>query len=208
MLRYSTTIEGLLLFLFIPFVLVLFLRQPIGPAASLALGLAVMFGHRHVAAPWARRHAAERCAWCAGPSGVTSVPVDVAARRSSWRLTACSEAHAWRTRQFLSVLRRFRVPIAVGIFAPLLLLLAGTVAEAIGRGFLSHADNALQFRVIVGATVVLASIASDGVRQPDEMLSCPFPLHNLVLLGIRQTLWVFRLVGVWWLIDATWRWFG
>ena len=28
-----------------------------------------------------------------------------------------------------------------------------------------------------------------------------FPVHNLFLLGVRNTLWVFRLVGLWWLVS-------
>jgi hypothetical protein len=27
----------------------------------------------------------------------------------------------------------------------------------------------------------------------------------LALLGIGRTLWVFRLVGAWWIADAVWR---
>jgi len=27
----------------------------------------------------------------------------------------------------------------------------------------------------------------------------PFPVHNFFLLGIRNLLWVFRLIGLWWL---------
>ena len=32
-----------------------------------------------------------------------------------------------------------------------------------------------------------------------------FPVHNLFLLGIGNTMWVFRLVGIWWLADGAWR---
>jgi hypothetical protein len=38
--------------------------------------------------------------------------------------------------------------------------------------------------------------------MPAAKLACPFPLHNFFLLGIRNTLWVFRLVGAWWLVDG------
>ena len=29
--------------------------------------------------------------------------------------------------------------------------------------------------------------------------------HNLFLIGIRNTLWVFRIVGGWWLLAAAWH---
>jgi hypothetical protein len=28
----------------------------------------------------------------------------------------------------------------------------------------------------------------------------PFPAHNLFLLGVRNLLWIFRLVGAWWIV--------
>jgi hypothetical protein len=33
-------------------------------------------------------------------------------------------------------------------------------------------------------------------------------LHNFLLLGIRQTLWIFRIVGAWWIVDGVRRIFG
>src|SRR5512142_16286 len=58
------TIHGALLFLFIPLVLFLYVRQPFGPAASVLVGLVLMFGPRFLAAPWMARHSTERCLWC------------------------------------------------------------------------------------------------------------------------------------------------
>jgi hypothetical protein len=213
------TVQGILLFLFIPLVLALFLRQPFGPGLSVMLGLLLMFGHRPVAAPWARRHAGERCAWCGARAGsgerrsdesdeasadgtCRPMPLSVHAGGETWRLVACSEAHRSHVERFLSLLQRWRLPIAGGIFVPLALLLAGSLARAAGFTFLSHDANALQFRVSVALTVVSASVGYLLVLRPDERLRCPFPLHNLLLLGIRQTLWVFRAVGAWWIVDG------
>jgi hypothetical protein len=66
---------------------------------------------------------------------------------------------------------------------------------------LAHGANALQFRVFVAATVVFVSFAYRA-SAPAEHPRSPFPVHNLFLLGIRNTLWVFRIVGGWWLLDA------
>ena len=30
-------------------------------------------------------------------------------------------------------------------------------------------------------------------------LLVPFPAHNFFLLGVRNLLWIFRLVGIWWI---------
>jgi hypothetical protein len=117
-------------------------------------------------------------------------------------MSACGDEHRLRIGRFLTFLERFRVPLGLGIFVPLLLLLGGSLARALGQPLLPHELNALQFRTVVALTVVGVSVAYMAVSSPVEPLACPFPLHNLFLLGIGNTLWVFRLVGAWWLVDA------
>ena len=198
--------QGILLFAFIPLVLFLFLRQPLGPGASLALGLAVMLGHRFVAAPWMARHARLRCLWCARRSD-PACSLEVRAGGRLWAMAACGEEHRLRTGRFLTFLDRLRVPIALGIFIPLALLLGGSLSSSLGHPLMSHELNALQFRVAVATTVVAASVGYLAIRSPAGELACPFPLHNLFLIGIGNTLWVFRLVGTWWLVDGLLRMF-
>ena len=82
---------------------------------------------------------------------------------------------------------------------PLAVLVVTAFARSLDRPVISHGAAALQFRLVVALVVVVASIAYRSVDAPDAELASPFPLHNLLLLGIRQTLWVFRLVGAWWL---------
>jgi hypothetical protein len=198
--------QGILLFLLVPLVLYLFLRQPLGPGWSVALGLGVMFGHRLVAQPWMAKFADVRCLWCGRVGATEAVPVVAGGR--TWQMRACSDRHAASTRRFLAFVFRFRVPVALGIFVPLLWLIAASFAAAAGHPLLPHATNALLFRVIVAATVVLASLAPvlpDSLGDRETPARCPFPLHNLFLLGVGNTLWVFRVVGAWWLVDALLR---
>lgn len=195
-------LQGAALFAFVPLVLWLFLVQPAGPGWSLALGLAIMAGHRLVAAPWAARHAARRCLWC-GRTRDLGAGVAVASAARTTLFAVCGEAHGRRARQFLGFVEQHRAAVAAGIFAPLALLLGGTLLRALGLEALPHAANASQFRVIVAATVVLVSLAYRG-SPPAAAARSVFPVHNLFLLGIRNTLWVFRLVGGWWLLSAGW----
>lgn len=201
------TLQGAALFLFIPLVLFLLLRQPLGPGLSVAAGVAIMAGHRFLAAPWMAKFADVRCLWC-GRVGVHS-HFEVLAGGRCWTMSACSEEHAGAVARFLRFLQRFRAPIAAGIFLPLAWLLVASLASAAGWPLLPHDTNALGFRVVVAATVVGAAsipFASAGWKPaPPGPLRCPFPLHNLFLLGIRNVLWVFRIVGVWWLVDGAWR---
>jgi hypothetical protein len=213
------TLQGAALFLFIPLVLFLFLGQPIGPGWSVAVGVAIMLGHRVVAAPWMAKFADVRCLWC-GRVGV-SVPIPVTAQGRTWAMNACGEAHAARLSRFLTFVYRYRAAIGAGIFLPLAWLLVASLAAAFGRPLLTHDTNASIFRVVVAATVVSAATvpfavaggtpappgAVAGGTPAPRALHCPFPLHNLFLLGIGNTLWVFRLVGAWWLADGAWRLF-
>jgi hypothetical protein len=197
--------QGLLIFLFIPLVLFLLIRQPAGPGWSVAVGLAIMFGHRYLAVPWMAKFADVRCLWCGRVGAGRTLPVIASGRE--WQMTACSESHATLVARFLGFLFRFRALIGLGIFLPLAWLILASLAAAAGWPLLPHATNALLFRVVVAATVVSASIipfvlAPSGPQRP---LRCPFPLHNLFLLGIRNVLWVFRIVGAWWLIDGVLR---
>jgi hypothetical protein len=145
------------------------------------------------------RHATERCLWC-GRFGRFGETFTVLAGGHEHVVAACRPAHRDDAARFLTFIARWRIPIAIGIFVPLVVLIAGSLAQAAGHPFLAHDWNAWQFRTIVALTVVATSVAYRPVQQPAEPLRSPFPLHNLFLLGIRNTLWVFRLVGAWWLV--------
>jgi hypothetical protein len=189
---------GLGLFVFIPLVLFLLLQQPLGPGLSLFLGLSLMAGHRFAAAPWAFRHSTDRCLWC-GRAGVTGEALEVFSSGRQWSLTTCSPDHRREASRFLSHVQRYRSAIGLGIFVPLAALLIGTLGAAFGQCWVEHDTLALTFRTLVAATVLLVSLTyyATPIKEP---LCFPFPLHNLCLLGIGKTLWVFRAVGGVWLL--------
>ena len=196
-------LQGLAFFAFIPLVLWLFLAQPLGPGRSALLGLAIMVGHRAAAAPWCARHARQRCLWCGRP-GRPAAELPVASGTRTTLFAACSDAHYRLARQFFGFVARHRVAIGIGIFAPLAALLGGTASRALGFDAPPHGLFALQFRVIVAATVVGVSIAYRRC-PPAAAPRSAFPVHNLFLLGVGNTLWVFRGVGAWWLLAAAWQ---
>jgi len=204
------TLQGFLLFLFVPLVLFLFLRQPLGPGWSVALGVAIMLGHRVVAAPWAAKFADVRCLWCGRIGVSTSLPVESQGR--VWSMHACSPAHAAGATRFFDFTHRWRALVAAGILMPLAWLLLASASAALGWPLTSHETDALVFRVVVATTVVSAAVLpfvgrSGRRRDPAEPLRSPFPIHNLFLLGIRNTLWIFRVVGGWWIADGLRRLF-
>src|SRR3954447_3832933 len=62
--RFVIYATGVVLFLFIPLVLFLFVRHPAPLGVSLGAGVLLMVGHRLLARPYMARAAAVKCLWC------------------------------------------------------------------------------------------------------------------------------------------------
>ncbi|MEP7009156.1 MAG: hypothetical protein ABJC13_02430 [Acidobacteriota bacterium] len=192
---------GLFLFLFIPLVLFLFVRHPRPIGASLAAGLVLIVAHRAVARPWAARVRGAKCLWCNRmlPPGAAATPaVDLELNAGTERLAArtCPE-HRLPAAKFFSWLDRAKAPLRLGIFLPLLGLLAALAAAAFGYGEKLPLATAI-FQLVVGLTVNIGAWGYLGQAERAP-LSVPFPAHNFFLLGVRTLLWIFRGVGIWWI---------
>jgi hypothetical protein len=193
---------GVLLFLFIPLVLVLYLRMPLGPAASLGLGVAIMIGHRFVARPWFLAHLADRCFWCGAPRAGAASPFSSKGEAIAAR--ACGEDHAGRILAFARLVARARLPLAILILVPVAAYLVNGLASVAGLPSVGWEAARWGFKVPIAAAVVTLSFAWPAGRRLTSPPAVDFPVHNLFLLGIGNTLWVFRVVGLWWLVEAAW----
>jgi len=190
-------LTGILLFLFIPLVLFLFVRHPEPVGVSLVAGVALMLGHRFLARPYMDRALPLKCIWC--NRVLSEAPADGLALRSGSRVlhARCCAGHRRPAAKFFTFLHAWRWPLRLGIFVPLLFLLIALAASAAGQ----RAPVALAtswFQLVVGITVNAAAFGYLAAGE-QATLSVPFPAHNFFLLGIRNLLWVFRLVGLWWL---------
>ena len=183
----------MLLFLFIPLVLFLYVRHPEPIWASLVAGVALMMGHRLLARPYMERVLPAKCAWCnrvLPPEGGETLDLgEIQAR--------CCPGHRTPAARFFAFLDSWRWVLRVGIFVPLLLLLATLAAAAFGREAPVEEVTAL-FKLAIGITVNLAAFGY-LFAQDRSPAAVPFPAHNFFLLGVRNLLWVFRLVGIWWI---------
>ena len=188
---------GVLLFLFIPLVLFLFVRHPQPVGASLAAGVVLMLGHRFLARPYMARALTLKCVWC--NRVLSDAPSEALELRSgAVALQArCCAGHRRPAAKFFSFLQTWRWPLRLGIFVPLLFLLTALAASAAGQPAPVPLATAW-FQLVVAVTVNVAAFGylAAGEQAP---LAVPFPVHNFFLLGIRNLLWVFRLVGLWWL---------
>ncbi|HKV07067.1 MAG TPA: hypothetical protein VJ725_02950 [Thermoanaerobaculia bacterium] len=192
-LVYAT---GVLLFLFIPLVLFLFVRHPEPVGVSLLAGVVLMVGHRLIARPYMARVLPVKCVWCNRvlPPGSETLPLQSGGRTLEAR---CCPTHRKPAAKFFSFLHAWRWPLRLGIFIPLLFLLISLATSALGQP--APVDLATTwFKLIVGLTVNLAAFGYLAATER-EPLAVPFPVHNFFLLGVRNLLWVFRLVGIWWI---------
>jgi hypothetical protein len=191
---------GILLFLFIPVVLFLFVRHPEPIAASLTAGVVLMMGHRLLARPYMERVLPVKCAWCnrvpPAHRGETGETLEL---RSGERViqARCCPDHLRPAAKFFAFLDSWRWVLRAGIFLPLLLLLVTLAAAAFGVEPPVEEVTAF-FKLTVGLTVNLAAFGYLFV-QGRSPAAVPFPAHNFFLLGVRNLLWVFRLIGIWWI---------
>ena len=50
-----------------------------------------------------------------------------------------------------------------------------------------------------GKTQAELARAMGKAAREHAPVEVPFPVHNFFLLGVRNLLWIFRLVGIWWI---------
>jgi hypothetical protein len=157
---------------------------------------------------------ARRPARADAPAGEgPGIEVDEPFGRTSWR--ACGAAHASAlTRTLGWAAERSRL-LAFGILGTLAIFLALAAGAALGRpAWLRTADAVAFFRLGVALTVLpLGWIAPErrparprGLApesRPEAPASrLPFPVHIQALLGTVWVVWLFRLVGLGWLVAA------
>lgn len=192
-------ILGILLFLFIPVVLYLYVRHPEPVGLSLGAGVILMVGHRRLARPYMRRALPWKCIWCNRvlPEGEGET-LELRAGAETLPARCCVEHRGTAARAF-TFLQTWRWPLRLGIFVPLLALLVALAAAAFGREIVPLPAVTAFFQLMIGVTVNLAAFGSLLVRAEPSTVGVPFPVHNFFLLGVRALFWVFRLVGIWWI---------
>jgi hypothetical protein len=199
----SDRLSGFLLFLPVPIVLFLFTRAPLGIAWSLGLGVALMLSHRAYARPFALARASRRCLWC-GRAVADGPAFDVEEPLGTTRWRACGAPHAERARQFLEWAGAHRPFLLTGILGTLAAFLLAAAAMATGLADARRYPDAVNaFRLAIALTVLpLGLLATRGTAPADAALRPPFPVHIQALIGTWAVSWLFRFVGVAWLILA------
>jgi hypothetical protein len=193
---------GLVLFLPVPVVLLLFTQLPLGVDAGVAIGVVLMATHRAYARPWARRRSATRCLWCGGPGGQVPIELTDPLGQATW--AACGPAHASLVRRLVGWAGRHRLLLLVGILGALAVFLVLVLAAGHGLAGPLRVDDAVNlFRLSVALSVLpLGWLGPRSPEPPPGRLAAPLPIHIQALLGSAAVVWLFRLVGAAWLVLA------
>ncbi len=185
---------GFLLFAFIPLTLIMMLKLPLGTGLSLLLAAAMIGLHRPLASRWIYSRSNRRCLWC-GKTAEDPAQITLQELPSF----AVCEKEKGQLLQFLSFCDSAAWPLRVGILLPTLgYFILGFLALA-GIEPISLELRQALFRGLVALSVLSVALffRFAAVRLPGGF---PFPIHNLGLLGVRTTLSIFFVVGVYWLV--------
>jgi hypothetical protein len=188
--------QGFLLFLFIPLVLTLFLKYPFGVLPSFGAAVAIMFAHRLIARWFFFRNSGKRCFWC-GSTKHSRSTLDVNSGKTV-RIQLCVHRCFDPARKFLDFCFRYRILLRIGIFLTLLWYVVTMILNDLGIIQFPVEWNRFLFQFVIALTVVTISFAYTSGKKNDHPVF-PFPIHNLSLIGAKNTLLVFRSVGFWWL---------
>jgi hypothetical protein len=191
-------LKGIFLFLFIPLVLFLFLRYPFGVPVSFLIAILIMIGHRFVAETFFRKNSHLRCFWC-GKTSKPRVMIEVNSG-SKLILELCEECQD-AGKRFFDFTDSHRMLLRLGIFLPLGWYIVTMLLNYFGVFHFPPEWDRFIFQFFIAITVVTISFAYRTGRST-ELSSFPFPIHNLFLLGAKNTLLVFRYVGLWWIITS------
>ncbi|MBI1851689.1 MAG: hypothetical protein HYR85_15215 [Planctomycetes bacterium] len=200
-------VGGVLLFLFIPLVLYLFVQHPFGIVVSYSVAIVVMFTHRFVAIPFMNRFRECRCVWC-GRRAAPGRAIEIESRRGAARFAVCDERCRDRLRCFAGFVDGHRRAIALAIFVPLATYVVLGFVRALASVGVSEPLERSLLQAPIALTVVSVAFLHRLGPEPEGRPRMPFPIHNLFLLGVRTTLVVFVGVGVFWLAQVVARALG
>ncbi len=190
---------GLVLFLFIPVVLYCFVAQPEPLGWSLAVGLVLMFGHRFLAVPYMQRVAPHMCIWCQRWWHDSARMAVLHLHNVPTPIRTCPH-HRSPTARFFALIWKWRRGLQLGIFVPLGILLVSIALAAFG-GPDWRSVTTPAFKLIIGGVVNAAALGYLWETVPPA-IGASFPMHNFYLIGIRNILWVFRIVGIFWIVQV------
>jgi hypothetical protein len=162
-----------------------------------------MASHRLYARPVALRRAGRRCLWCgATAAGALRLAVVEPPGESAW--SACCERHRQSLLRTLGTAHRWKLALRVGIGGGLAVFLPVALLANLGvLSGLTFDDAVAFFRLAIAATVLpFAALAAFAPLPFGERARVPFAVHIQALIGTWAVLWLFRVIGLLWLVQG------
>ena len=116
------------------------------------------------------------------------------------------DAHGRSVRAVLQWADRRSGLLKLGILGTLAAFLAWSLAVGLGwLGRHGFDDAVAFFRLGIAFSVLPLAWLAPGIApaEPAEVVRSPFPVHLSALIGLRVVLWLFRLIGLLWLIQGS-----
>jgi hypothetical protein len=158
-----------------------------------------MISHRFVATPFMNRFRKSRCLWC-GRTSRSRVAQTVKCGKLI-EFEFCQERCIHLAKRFFDFCSRYAALLRAGIFLPLGWYVVTMILDAFNVYHFPRDWNQFIFQFFIACTVVGISFLYRIGKETDTP-AFPFPIHNLFLLGIQNTLQVFRFVGIWWIVAS------
>ena len=197
-------VAGLLVFLPIPFVLYLYTNNPGGVTLSMGVGLVLMVTHVFYARPFARWRASRRCLW-SGARIDEGVPVTVRDPLGAIDWHARDQRAADRLERTFGWAQRNSNFLRIGVLGTLItFLIAHPFAATDKLQPIQGQDTISFFRLGIALTVLpLGWLGPRSRRSEERPLRFPSPLHIQALIGTGTMVWLLRIVGAVWLVQAS-----
>lgn len=199
-------LQALLLYLVVPLAFWLLLAEPGDARIAVVAGALLLIGLRFVAAPFIEKTHGVRCIWT-GAEIAPGCGYRVITNGREWTFNSYLDALRDRAAKLFTFAQKFAWPLRIAYIGPIAYYVAAELARTSGIGAApSHGTNAL---VLKGALAVAALATFVGFRfvtptphHAKDAVRFPFGIHNVALLGMRWTLAVLLIVGLWWTVDV------
>jgi hypothetical protein len=161
-----------------------------------------MFGHRFIARPYMLRNINKRCIWSG--KGLKKNPSSFILRSKKGDLTlyAKTTSNKENAVRFFNFVDSARIFLKPAILGTLTWYLCSVIIGEINPDwqYLKRDLFVQIFKLVIAVSVLLGSFLYK-IGKTVEPVNAVFPVHNFFLLGIRWILWVFRIVGAWWIVQ-------
>ncbi|MFG0316511.1 MAG: hypothetical protein ACF8XB_04500 [Planctomycetota bacterium JB042] len=198
--------QGVLLFLIVPIAFWLLLAQPYEPRAALVLGALLLFGLRFLAAPFVRRTHPVKGIWTGGEIA-PGCGYRVVTDGREWTFNSFNDPVRDKAAALFTFAQKLAWPLRIAFVGPVAYYVAAEFARVAGvEGVPPHATNVLVLKGVL-AVAALGTFVGYRFVQPiphhaKDPVRFPFGIHNVYLLGMRWTLAVLLVVGLWWTVDV------